>query len=137
MKTYTLTVPMKVVGKARPRVVRNYGRVHVFTPDTTATAEQAIRIEALRTGVRPAEGPVSVSLEVRHAVPKSFNRVQRGKALAGDLLPTRKPDLDNVIKLALDALNGRAWNDDSQVTDITARRIYAEHEGLVIRVTPK
>ena len=36
MTSYVLTVPMKVVGKARPRVVRNYERVHVFTPDTTA-----------------------------------------------------------------------------------------------------
>ena len=35
-----------------------------------------------------------------------------------------KPDVDNVIKLYLDALNGLAYKDDAQVVSISAYKIY-------------
>jgi crossover junction endodeoxyribonuclease RusA len=34
----------------------------------------------------------------------------------------RRKDLDNMIKLILDALNGLAWKDDSQVVSIVATK---------------
>ena len=40
--------------------------------------------------------------------------------------PTRKPDLDNIAKSILDSLNGIAWNDDSQITNIWISKHYAE-----------
>ena len=38
--------------------------------------------------------------------------------------PRRSGDLDNRIKATLDALNGLAWHDDSQVAEIHAFRDY-------------
>lgn len=35
----------------------------------------------------------------------------------------KKPDLDNVVKLVLDALNGVAWDDDQQVNCIFAKKL--------------
>ena len=35
--------------------------------------------------------------------------------LNGRLFPTKKPDADNIIKVILDALNGLAYRDDSQI----------------------
>ena len=37
---------------------------------------------------------------------------------------TIKPDLDDLVILALDALNGVCWRDDSQITNIVAKKTY-------------
>ena len=44
-------------------------------------------------------------------------------------------DLDNYVKLVSDALNGLAWKDDRQVTEIHAKRIKDEPEGYYVEVT--
>jgi Holliday junction resolvase RusA-like endonuclease len=38
---------------------------------------------------------------------------------------TKKPDIDNLTKAILDALNGIAWNDDAQVAQITAKKVWS------------
>ena len=45
--------------------------------------------------------------------------------LAGDLLPCKKPDIDNIAKAVLDALNGVAYGDDNQVTALEVSKHYA------------
>jgi crossover junction endodeoxyribonuclease RusA len=37
--------------------------------------------------------------------------------------PQRRGDLDNTLKAAFDALNGVAWDDDSQVVELHALRL--------------
>ena len=59
-------------------------------------------------------GPVFLSLSFYVARPK------RG----GDHLPTRKPDLDKLIRAVLDGLTGAAYDDDSQVVAVSARKEY-------------
>ena len=53
---------------------------------------------------------------------------------AGTILPSRKPDIDNVLKVVLDALNGVAYKDDSRVVAVTARKIYSHTPKLVIEM---
>ena len=45
--------------------------------------------------------------------------------LEGAIKPTKKPDIDNMQKAVLDALNGLAWDDDSQIVKVTAEKEYA------------
>lgn len=59
----------------------------------------------------PAEGPLSVTLV--------FYR------------PRKSGDLDNRIKVTLDALNGVAWKDDDQVVEIHAYRRDDKHDPRV------
>jgi crossover junction endodeoxyribonuclease RusA len=56
-------------------------------------------------------------------------RINRGRPLIGDVKvtldfyrPAKRGDLDNRIKVTLDALQGIAFADDSQVVEIHARR---------------
>ena len=51
--------------------------------------------------------------------------------LSGLISPTKKPDVDNVIKIILDALNGFAWHDDSQVVNLQIEKKYTQREPFV------
>jgi Holliday junction resolvase RusA-like endonuclease len=55
--------------------------------------------------------------------------------LAGEIKPTGRPDLDNVIKSILDALNGVAYSDDSAVISVTAEKRYAENPRVDVMLT--
>jgi Holliday junction resolvase RusA-like endonuclease len=43
----------------------------------------------------------------------------------GEIYPQVKPDLDNVMKAVLDALNGVVYADDSQVINLVATKRYS------------
>ena len=45
----------------------------------------------------------------------------------GDILPTKKPDADNILKIIADALNGIAYADDKQVVTAEVQKLYAEN----------
>ena len=69
----------------------------------------AARVVAERFGVVEIQGPVSVSIAL---LPKLTKR---------GLASLTRMDLDNCIKVTLDALNGIAYFDDAQVVNLTAR----------------
>lgn len=46
--------------------------------------------------------------------------------IKGEIRPTKKPDLDNVAKIICDGLNKIAYEDDSQIIDLTVTKYYAE-----------
>ena len=46
--------------------------------------------------------------------------------LQNKVRPTKKPDIDNIIKAVLDALNGIAYKDDTQVVQVMAQKKYAD-----------
>lgn len=53
------------------------------------------------------------------------------------LYHTKKPDLDKLVRAVKDALTGVMWTDDSQVMEISARKVYAnegDHPGARITV---
>ena len=50
----------------------------------------------------------------------------------------RKRDLDNLAKAVMDALNGAAWLDDSQIVDLHIRKSHtdnAEWEGVKVEIS--
>lgn len=64
-------------------------------------------------------------------IPKSTSKKARTAMLSGQTYPTKKPDVDNVVKIVLDALNGFAWHDDAQVIDLHISKTYTEREPFV------
>ena len=113
-------------GKARAQILRS-GRS--YTPKDTVDLEQLIGWECKKAMLMnlPLEGPVWLTVEATFAYPKAFSRKQRGH------WKTSKPDLDNIVKLVKDALNGIAWADDAQVARLLdCKKIYGEKQGLLI-----
>lgn len=122
-------------GKDRPRTTK---AGHVYTPEATKDYEARIRWvwrSATQGKVPPLEGPVAVTLKAFYPIPQSAPKAKRAKMLSGALRPQVKPDIDNVVKIALDALNGLAYLDDKQVVRLQASKHYVEGSGaLYLRV---
>ena len=128
----TFTVPGKPRGKGRPRVVNG----HAYTDPQTYQYEQLIKISYLNSVParnRMHEGPLVVELQADFAPPESWSKKRKAMAMEGGLPHTSKPDLDNIVK-CLDALNGLAWHDDSQIIGIVARKEYRDRDLLTISI---
>lgn len=54
--------------------------------------------------------------------------------LEGRELPLKKPDMDNIVKVVADALNGVAYHDDVQIALVQAKKCYSAVEGLDVTV---
>lgn len=120
----------RLPGKERARANRFNPRP--YTPTQTRRAHaflEGMALEAMGT-TAPLSGPIAAVIEIRIAVPASWSRAKREAALAGEILPTAKPDVDNHLKTLFDGLNRRVYHDDAQITDQTVRKRYAETDGI-------
>lgn len=119
-------IPGKPVAKGRPRARNRGGKVHLYTPDTTIKGEAWVRQCWMeQVGQVLLTGPLEVRLMIYNPIPKSWNLKAQAQAHADQARPVTKPDLDNVGKLALDALNGISWLDDSQVVRLVTDKRFA------------
>jgi len=126
------TVPMKPTGKGRPIVVRVNGRSITYTPVSTARAEGNIKLFAWIAGIKFLDGPVGMEVICSFRPPSSMSKKRRAAALAGEILPTKRPDVDNICKLCADALNGIGYHDDAQIVDLHIIKKYGESDEIKI-----
>ena len=125
-------IPGIARGKGRPRATK---RGTVYTPAKTVSAEAWVKSCAYEQMGQPLLlTPLHVSIDIDVEIPASWPQKRRAAALSGETRPTGKPDLDNCCKLLMDALNGIAWRDDSQVVRLTARKRYAPVPRTVVNI---
>ena len=131
MKEILFEVKGKVVGKARPR----FAQGHTYTPTSTRLYERSIRQAYIQAGGGMFDGVVEIEAEVITGIQKSATKKQRLLRLSGGELAVTKPDIDNVLKIIMDALNGIAYADDSCVLAVhMLKGRYEEEPRLIVRV---
>lgn len=125
-------------GKGRPRARVFHGHARVYTPAVTASEEGAVRLFASQAmqGRPPMADPVEVRLTAFMPVPPSWSARKRQQALAGEIRPTSKPDLDNVAKLAMDGCNAIVFRDDALIVSFLAAKFYSDEPRVEIEVCP-
>jgi len=109
------------VAKGRPRMTK---RGIAYTPSKTKNAERSLQVliqERLDADWTPMEGPIKIELTVFLPRPKSHTKKQR-------LIPysSKRPDIDNLEKLFLDAANGLLYGDDAQIAEKFSAKRYAD-----------
>jgi len=124
------------VGKGRPRFARRGTFVSTYTPQKTKTYEDEIRLMATAAmgASEPLDTPVTVAIYIRVGIPASYSKQKRKDALSGVLKPTKKPDLDNVAKCHLDAIQGIIILDDKLVVNLHVTKVYAETAAVEVMV---
>ena len=140
MAVYTkkyFTVDGKPVGKGRPKFTSKGGFTRAYTPKSTSDYETKVA-EAYRAkyGNSMADTDTSLCVSIRAVfpIPQSMRKAEREKAIQDEIKPLKKPDLDNIVKIVLDGLNGVAYEDDVCVTTVLASKCYTSDkncEGFV------
>lgn len=132
------TIPGQPQGKGRPRVGRVGAQARMFTPAKTVAYEGLIAhaAQSAMAGRPMLDGPVAVELELRCQVPASWSKKKQAQALAGELLPTTKPDIDNVVKAVFDGCNGVLWRDDVQAYRLSVVKRYSATPCVEVKAWP-
>jgi len=112
-------------GKGRPRFTKTG---HAYTPEKTREYEKRIFAAAWKAAkdnkIDITESFVSVEITAFMDIPQSWSKLKRLEAEYGAIQHTIKPDLDNIIKAALDGCEGAIYVSDKQVTSIRAKKRY-------------
>lgn len=138
LKPVSFVVPGEAVGKGRPRVSTIGGHARMFTPQKTANYETLIAMAAQQAmaGRELIGGPVLVEMKILVSVAASWSKKKTAEALAGDVMPTKKPDADNVLKAICDGINGIVFKDDVQVVNVSLSKRFSETPGVSVHVVP-
>lgn len=131
---YEFEVPGEIVGKERPRVNMYTGRV--YTPNKTKDYEFLVQqyFKIKYPNYKMLEGRISINIIAYLKIPKSTSKTKTQEMLENKLSPTKKPDVDNIAKSILDAMNGFVFKDDNQVSKISVEKRFALEEKAVITV---
>ena len=147
MDSILFSVPGPPQGKARARTVRGKGgQTFSYTPNKTVLYENLIKVSYLQVTKKPLplqvtkklfnnKEPINVRITACFEPAKSTSKKKRMQMLSGEIKPTKKPDIDNITKCILDGLNGVAYRDDTQVVEVSAKKIYAEKAEVRVEIT--
>ena len=117
-----ITIPGRPLGKQRARTIKS-GRS--YTPEQTVNYETFVKICYIeQKGQYLGEIPLRMEINAYYPIPKSTSKKNRAKMLSGEIRPTVKPDLSNVIKSIEDGLNNVAYKDDNQIITLIAMKFY-------------
>lgn len=114
-------------------IAKGRGRVgmggRVFTPARTRKWESEVRFYAQQAmaGRKPTDGPVSVQMCF------TFQRPKKPKKGSTDFV-TKRPDIDNLMKAVLDGVNGVIFEDDRQVCEVKASKVFDDRSRVDVSV---
>ena len=128
-------VPGEPVPKARPRFTMQGGKARTYTPTSSAAYETTVGLlahAAMRAqGIsEPMKGALHVQVQAFFHVPHSWSKKRKAAAS----WHASRPDLDNIVKSALDGLNRVAFADDGQVASVYATKAYSATPRLEVAV---
>ena len=132
------TVYGRPQGKGRPRYTVRGGRAVAYTPENTRRYEAQIA-QAWQEQDGRDFGTAALALVVKayYPCPSKARKAEKAAMLAGETPVIGKPDLDNLVKVCSDALQGGvAFDDDLQIAYISACRMYSEDPRVEIDLIP-
>ena len=120
-----LTIPGEPVAKGRVRMTSSG---IAYTPAKTMNYEILVKeLYIINHQDRPLiEGQIEATLKAYFTIPKSATKKKRALMIDEKVRPIKRPDLDNIAKTVLDALNGLAYKDDSQVVSLILEKYYSD-----------
>lgn len=122
------------VAKGRPRFTR---RGIAYTPKKTSEYEELVRLSYFASGARRYDDktPLKMELKAYFPIPKHTSKIQVERMEKGFILPIKKPDCDNLMKIIADSLNNIAYGDDKQITEMTILKRYSSSPRVEVEIS--
>lgn len=131
MKEIKFIVPDIPVAKGRPRVTRN----GTYTPRKTKDYEKLVQY-SFRSQYKgqALQGALKIRIDFYMYIPKNTSKKRRKLKNDKQILPTKRPDFDNLTKSITDALNGLAFEDDNQIVEAHIYKYYSDVPRAVVKI---
>lgn len=127
-------IPMRPISKDRPRFTN--GRC--YTTERTKLAEQAIawmaKEEMIKHSMKIFNKPLSVTIEFGFKLPPNMTKAEKEMLKQNKFHHIKRPDIDNLCKTVLDALNGVAYIDDKFIVHLHAMKVFDEEDYIDIKI---
>lgn len=121
----------KPTGKGRPRL----GKYSTYTPQRTKDYEDLVKISFRnKYRIQPSEKEIKMKITAVFAPPVNLSKKKRAELIDWEQGYMHKPDIDNIAKIILDALNGLAYKDDNQVTALLVFKQYGKADKVVVEL---
>ena len=121
-------------GKDRPRFRKIGNYVSTYNTKSTIEYEKLVKLSAIEQckGQLNKEytGLVKMSIKAYFKPNKGISKKQHDLLIGQAHL--NRPDLDNLIKIICDGLNGVAYKDDNQVAIISAEKVYDDEDRVEV-----
>lgn len=134
---------IKAKGRPRHRIIKGPSATYAqtYTDKHTQEYEEDIKLaylnsckEGTNKAYMDSQMPLALEIEVYIKPPESTSKKKLELMLKGDILPTKKPDTDNIAKAVLDSLNAVAYADDKQICDLHITKYYSDREYMKITI---
>jgi Holliday junction resolvase RusA-like endonuclease len=134
--SFTLLIEGQPQGKGRPK----FGGGRAWTPKATKLAEGEVVRQWEEAGKPRLPDGCGLRIEIMlYVVRPGGHYKQNGELSAeGHRFPTpyaTKPDVDNALKLVMDALNKKAYRDDVRIVSSVVDRLWADWPATKIKLT--
>lgn len=118
-------------GKARHRTTK---AGHTYTPEKTKDYEKLVKFSFIQENKNHEIllDALEVKIIAFYKIPKNTKKTDEIKMVYGEIRPTKKPDVDNIAKAIIDALNGIAYKDDSQVVELSVSKYYGREPKVIV-----
>ncbi|MBF0607431.1 MAG: RusA family crossover junction endodeoxyribonuclease [Magnetococcales bacterium] len=114
------TVYGNPVPQGRPRATTVAGHVTLYDPLNSRQWKQVVQFHASTVVSAPFPPSVALQMQLTFYLP-------RPKSLSRKVTEhTKRPDLDNLGKAVMDALNKVAYHDDSQIIELHKKKVYTQ-----------
>ena len=124
MVKFLLTIPAEPIAQGRPRLSSRGGFARAYDPPKSRSwkalvadfAEKAMKEQGL---TKPMEGPLMVKIRFGFPLPKSQYR-KNPKPMMWHM---KRPDLDNLYKGVIDAMEGIVYLRDSEIVKVIMDKV--------------
>ena len=114
MNSISLIVPGQPKSKPRPRVTRR----GTYIPRCAKDYEEYVKWLFIQK--YPKFQPLTGAVKL--VITAYFKKPKKNK----DVYPIKKPDIDNIQKIIMDALNKIAYKDDKQIVEVATKKMFAD-----------
>lgn len=122
IKNYSINIVP--VAQGRPRFTTQGDYTKVYDPKKSADWKKTLGWELKCQNPTVLEGALSLNIIFRMHRPKSLPKKV--------IHHVKKPDIDNLVKGVKDAMSKICYEDDKQIVELTAKKIYSAIPGIDI-----
>lgn len=127
-----LIIPGDPMGKQRPKFNRWLKTAR--TPEKTVNYETYVKELYVNNRLPMLEGYISADITAYYKIPKSTSNKKKLLMASNEILPDKKPDVDNIAKIICDSLNGIAYADDKQIVSLSIKKFYSEQPKVIVQL---